>query len=103
MLTALPNSTPKASPRFPHPQQQQRAGEHQQQQAPYPHIKSPADLERQIVQVSVARQVSVSKARKLVQRAQVESRLPLRPRVVEMRGRGERKSTHVVLIEGGED
>ncbi|KAK0304955.1 hypothetical protein LTR01_007160 [Friedmanniomyces endolithicus] len=103
MLTSLPSSTPKASPRFPQAQQQQRPGEPQQQQAPYPHIKSPADLERQIVQVSVARQVSVSKARKLVQRAQVESRLPLRPRVVEMKGRGERKSTHVVLIEGGED
>ncbi|KAK1053592.1 hypothetical protein LTR33_014353 [Friedmanniomyces endolithicus] len=103
MLTSPPTGTPKASPRFPHPQQQQRPGEHQQQQAPYPLIKSPAALERQIVQVSVARQVSVSKARKLVQRAQVESRLPLRPRVVEMRGRGERKSTHVVLIEGGED
>ncbi|KAK1818989.1 hypothetical protein LTR12_006561 [Friedmanniomyces endolithicus] len=92
MLTSLSTGTPKSSPRFLHPQQQQQAGEHQQQQAPYPHIKSPADLERQIVQ-----------ARKLVQRAQVESRLPLRPRVVEMRGRGERKSTHVVLIEGGED
>jgi len=70
MLTSPPTGTPKASPRFPHPQQQQRPGEHQQQQAPYPLIKSPADLERQIVQVSVARQVSVSKARKLVQRAQ---------------------------------
>ncbi|KAK1067805.1 hypothetical protein LTR74_006081 [Friedmanniomyces endolithicus] len=50
MLTSLPTAAPKASPRFPHPQQQQRPGEQQPQQAPYPHIKSPADLERQIVQ-----------------------------------------------------
>ncbi|KAK3068051.1 hypothetical protein LTR53_014670 [Teratosphaeriaceae sp. CCFEE 6253] len=95
----------------------------------YPRIKSPADLERQIVQVSVARQVSVSKARRLVQRAtqpqpqsagdgdgdgdggrageggRVGGRIgvALRPRVVEMKGKGERKSTHVVVIEGGED
>ncbi|TKA72571.1 hypothetical protein B0A55_07216 [Friedmanniomyces simplex] len=96
MLTSKPADIPNntSSPRT-----QQQQGHHAQ----YPHIKTPADLERQIVQVSVARQVSVSKARKLVQRAQVESRLPLRPRVVEMKGRGERKSTHVVLIEGGED
>lgn len=65
----------------------------------YPRVKSPEDLERQIVQVSVARQVSVTKARKQVQRA-VESKQPLRPRVVELSKN--RKST-VVLIEGGDD
>lgn len=65
----------------------------------YPRVKSPEDLERQIVQVSVARQVSVSRARQQVQRA-VSSKQPLRPRVVELSK--DRKST-VVLIESGDD
>ncbi|KXT00017.1 hypothetical protein AC578_4862 [Pseudocercospora eumusae] len=53
---------------------------------PYPRVKSPEDLERQIVQVSVARQVSVSRARTRVQRAASSKTAaqPLRPRVVEL-------------------
>ncbi|EME88614.1 uncharacterized protein MYCFIDRAFT_87519 [Pseudocercospora fijiensis CIRAD86] len=53
---------------------------------PYPRVKSPEDLERQIVQVSVARQVSVSRARTRVQRAASSKAAaqPLRPRVVEL-------------------
>ena len=66
---------------------------------PYLRVKSPADLEKQIVQVSVARQVSVSKARQQVQQA-VASKQPLRPRIVELSK--DRKST-VVLIETEED
>lgn len=66
----------------------------------YPRLKSPEDLERQIVQVSVARQVSVSRARRRVERA-AESKQPLKPKVVELNGKN-RKST-VVLIEGGDD
>lgn len=66
---------------------------------PYLRVKSPEDLERQIVQVSVARQVSVSKARRQVEKA-VSSKQPLRPRVVELTRN--RKST-VVLIEGGDE
>lgn len=66
---------------------------------PYRRVKSPEDLEGRIVQVSVARQVSVSKARTQVRQAEV-SKQPLRPRVVELSKN--RKST-VVLIEGGED
>ena len=62
-------------------------------------VKSPEDLDRQIVQVSVARQVSVSKARKQVQQA-TASKQPLRPRVVELSK--DRKST-VVLIETGDE
>jgi hypothetical protein len=67
----------------------------------YSRVKSPEDLEKQIVQVSVARQVSVSKARKTVQAA-ISTKQPLRPRVVELGRDRERKST-VVLIEGGDD
>ena len=66
---------------------------------PYLRVKSPEDLERQIVQVSVARQVSVSRARRQVQQA-TTSVQPLRPRVVELSKN--RKST-VVLIESGDD
>ncbi|KAK3686851.1 hypothetical protein LTR37_019403 [Vermiconidia calcicola] len=61
---------------------------------PYVRLKSPEDLERQMVQVSVARQVSVTKARRTVQHA-VASKQPLRPRVVEL-GK-DRKSTLVVF------
>lgn len=61
---------------------------------PYPRVRSPEDLDRQIVQVSVARQVSVSRARDKVQRPFI-SKQPLKPRVVELKNR---KST-VVLIE----
>jgi len=53
---------------------------------------------RQIVQVSVARQVSVSKARKRVADA-VEVKQPLRPRVVEL---GKNRKSTLVLIEGGD-
>ena len=66
---------------------------------PYLRVKSPDDLERQMVQVSVARQVSVSKARKQVEKS-LPSKQPLRPKVVELSKN--RKST-VVLIESGDD
>ncbi|EME41837.1 hypothetical protein DOTSEDRAFT_74036 [Dothistroma septosporum NZE10] len=52
----------------------------------YPRVKSQEDLERQMVQVSVARQVSVSQARSIVRRA-VSSNIfkqPVRPKVVEL-------------------
>ena len=65
----------------------------------YPRVKSPEDLERQIVNVSVARQVSVSRARRQVEHA-VISRQPLRPRVVEL---GKNRKSTMVLIESGED
>ena len=66
---------------------------------PYLRVRSPEDIEKQIVQVSVARQVSVTKARKQVRQA-AASKQPLRPRVVELSK--DRKST-VVVIEGGDD
>lgn len=53
---------------------------------------------RQIVQVSVARQVSVSKARRRVADA-VEVKQPLRPRVVEL---GKNRKSTLVMIEGGD-
>jgi hypothetical protein len=53
---------------------------------------------RQIVQVSVARQVSVSKARQRVADA-VEVKQPLRPRVVEL---GKNRKSTLVMIEGGD-
>jgi hypothetical protein len=53
---------------------------------------------RQIVQVSVARQVSVSKARRRVADA-TEVKQPLRPRVVEL---GKNRKSTLVLIEGGD-
>lgn len=65
----------------------------------YPRVRSPQDLERQMVQVSVARQVSVSRARMKVQRA-ASTKQPLRPRVVELSKN--RKSTAGVL-EGLDD
>lgn len=68
---------------------------------PYRRVKTPEDLERNIVQVSVARQVSVSKARQQV-RQSATSKQPLRPRVVELSKDKDRKST-VVLIENGDD
>ncbi|KAK4542622.1 hypothetical protein LTR36_006671 [Oleoguttula mirabilis] len=66
---------------------------------PYPRVSSPEELERHMVQVSVARQVSVSRARRHVQKA-VDSKQPLKPRVVELSKN--RKSTFVV-IESGDD
>lgn len=66
---------------------------------PYPRVRSPEELERHMVQVSVARQVSVSRARRHVQKA-VDSKQPLKPRVVELSRN--RKSTFVV-IESGDD
>jgi hypothetical protein len=53
---------------------------------------------RQIVQVSVARQVSVSKARRRVADA-VEVKQPLRPRVVEL---GKNRKSTLVMIESGD-
>lgn len=53
---------------------------------------------RQIVQVSVARQVSVSKARRRVADA-AEVKQPLRPRVVEL---GKNRKSTLVMIEGGD-
>ncbi|KAM0720687.1 hypothetical protein Q7P37_004824 [Cladosporium fusiforme] len=53
---------------------------------------------RQIVQVSVARQVSVSKARRRVADAS-EVKQPLRPRVVEL---GKNRKSTLVMIEGGD-
>lgn len=90
MLTANPNTT--AIPK-------RQASLRRQEPDPYRRVKSPEDLESRVVQVSVARQVSVSKARKQVRQA-VEVKQPLRPRVVELSKN--RKST-VVLIEGGEE
>ena len=66
---------------------------------PYPRVKSPEELERQIVQVSVARQVSVTKARRQVQNA-TASKQPLRPRVVQLSKDKDRKSTMVVIESG---
>lgn len=70
---------------------------------PYPRVKSPEDLDRQIVQVSVARQVSVSRARSRVQKAVATStfKQPLRPRVVELSRN--RKSTVGVLESADDD
>lgn len=69
---------------------------------PYPRVKSPEDLEKQIVQVSVARQVSVTKARRQVQLA-VASKQPLRPRVVELGGKDRARKSTLVVVEGGDD
>lgn len=66
---------------------------------PYRRVKSPEDLESRVVQVSVARQVSVSKARKQVRQA-FDAKQPLRPRVVEL---GKNRKSTMVLIEGGDD
>jgi hypothetical protein len=55
-------------------------------------------FDRQIVQVSVARQVSVSKARSRVADA-VEVKQPLRPRVVEL---GKNRKSTLVMIESGD-
>lgn len=72
-----------------------RAGE----RPPMPRqVSGTARFDRQIVQVSVARQVSVSKARRRVADA-VEVKQPLRPRVVEL---GKNRKSTLVLIEGGE-
>lgn len=61
-------------------------------------LAGPHAFNRQIVQVSVARQVSVSKARRRVADA-VEVKQPLRPRVVEL---GKNRKSTLVLIEGGD-
>lgn len=76
-----------------------RTPQKQRQPDPYQRVKSPEDLEKHVVQVSVARQVSVTKARKQVRQA-VDAKQPLRPRVVELSKN--RKST-VVLIEGADE
>ncbi|KAK6407366.1 hypothetical protein LTR95_018551 [Oleoguttula sp. CCFEE 5521] len=59
----------------------------------------------QIVQVSVARQVSVSKARRRVQEADFVVTQPLRPRVVEcgrgVSGMGQMRRSTVGVLEGG--
>ncbi|CAK3821853.1 Hypothetical predicted protein [Lecanosticta acicola] len=67
---------------------------------PYPRVKSAEDLERQIVQVSVARQVSVRRAKMRVHKA-VATKQPLRPRLVELVGN--RKSTAGVLESAADD
>ena len=90
MLTANPNTS--AIPK-------RQASLRRQEPNPYSRVKSPEDLEGKVVQVSVARQVSVSKARNQVRQA-TESKQPLRPRVVELCKH--RKST-MVLIEGADE
>ncbi|KAF2211051.1 hypothetical protein CERZMDRAFT_106573 [Cercospora zeae-maydis SCOH1-5] len=71
----------------------------------YPRVKSPEDLERQIVQVSVARQVSVSRARNRVMKAMEGSArpaaVPLRPRIIEFSKN--RKSAAGVLDDASAD
>lgn len=67
---------------------------------PYKRVKSPEDLERQIVQVSVARQVSVSRARTRVQRA-TATKQPLRPQLVELTKN--RKSTVGIVMCAADD
>ncbi|KAK5169476.1 uncharacterized protein LTR77_005452 [Saxophila tyrrhenica] len=89
MLTSLPART-------------QSYRQQQQQREPYLRVKSPEDLEKQMVQVSVARQVSVTKARRTVQHA-VVTKQPLKPRVVVMGGREKERKSTVVLIESGDD
>ncbi|KAK3049382.1 hypothetical protein LTR09_009301 [Extremus antarcticus] len=74
-----------------------------QHREPYLRVKSPEDLEKQMVQVSVARQVSVTKARRTVQHATATTKQPLRPRVVVMGGREKERKSTVVVIEGGDD
>lgn len=99
MLTADPNtklvpqrrvSLARREPNLP-----STSGDHD----PYRRVKSPEDLESRVVQVSVARQVSVSKARTTVRQA-VDVKQPLRPRVVEL---GKNRKSTMVLIEGGEE
>jgi hypothetical protein len=96
MLTSKPLSPPERNPR--------RAAQPTERDPTHlaPRVKSPEDLERQIVQVSVARQVSVSRARRQVEHA-VSSKQPLRPRVVEVGGPESkmRKSTVVVFEDAG--
>ncbi|GAB1738551.1 hypothetical protein NU219Hw_g3356t1 [Hortaea werneckii] len=67
---------------------------------PYERVKSPEDLDRQVVQVSVARQVSVSRARRQVEQATNSAKQPLRPRVVEL---GKHRKSTMVLIESGDE
>ncbi|KAM3421840.1 hypothetical protein BST61_g2217 [Cercospora zeina] len=71
----------------------------------YPRLKSPEDLERQIVQVSVARQVSVSLARTRVMKAMEgtarPAAVPLRPRIIEFSKN--RKSAAGVLDDASAD
>ncbi|PIA97250.1 hypothetical protein CB0940_06187 [Cercospora beticola] len=71
----------------------------------YPRVKSPEDLERQMVQVSVARQVSVSRARTRVMKAMEGSArpaaVPLRPRIIEFSKN--RKSAAGVLEDASAD
>ncbi|KAH9840363.1 hypothetical protein Tdes44962_MAKER07958 [Teratosphaeria destructans] len=69
-----------------------------------PRVQSTQELEDRIVQVSVARQVSVSRARRHVEMAANKKPLapPLRPRVVDMGAAKHRKSMFV-MVEGGEE
>ncbi|KAI6796530.1 hypothetical protein KC332_g16401 [Hortaea werneckii] len=67
---------------------------------PYERVKSPEDLDRQVVQVSVARQVSVGRARRQVEQATNSAKQPLRPRVVEL---GKHRKSTMVLIESGDE
>ncbi|KAF2167147.1 hypothetical protein M409DRAFT_22577 [Zasmidium cellare ATCC 36951] len=97
MITSVPVKV--VSPPGPTPETGKGKGKAPE---PYPRVKSPKDLERQIVQVSVARQVSVSRARSRVQKAVATSsfKQPLRPRVVELSRN--RKST-VGVLENSDD
>ena len=83
-----PDDEPATAKAVPAPAQQTR-------REPYPRITSPEEFDRSIVQVSVARQVSVSRARAQVQQAASTTKQPLRPRVVELPKN--RKSTMVVI------
>ncbi|KAF2771522.1 hypothetical protein EJ03DRAFT_30721 [Teratosphaeria nubilosa] len=69
-----------------------------------PRVQSTQELEDRIVQVSVARQVSVSRARRQVEMAANKKPLaqPLRPRVVDMGAAKDRKSMFV-KVEGSEE
>lgn len=62
--------------------------------SPIPKAMSPVEYDSRVVQISVARSVSVSKARQRVKEP-ITSKQPLKPRVVQMKNR---KST-VVLLE----
>ncbi|KAM0707058.1 hypothetical protein Q7P35_006389 [Cladosporium inversicolor] len=86
----------KDDPSSPAPPIPSRSEERPQLMRNYP--TGTERFNRQIVQVSVARQVSVSKARRRVADA-VEVKQPLRPRVVEL---GKNRKSTLVMIESGD-
>jgi hypothetical protein len=89
-------STTKPNTSSPPPPVPSRSEERPQLMRNYP--TGTERFNRQIVQVSVARQVSVSKARRRVADAS-EVKQPLRPRVVEL---GKNRKSTLVMIEGGD-